>query len=245
MSNKKVIYTAIFGGKDNLHEPLFKPKGFDFVCFTDNKYLESENWSIRVVEPVLKDPVRNARYYKIMAHKVLPEYEQSVWIDGNMVVKGNVEVWVNQYLSVHDFATFDHSKQKRRFLKIFWIQDKKLGRDCVYDEYEALLSRTKKGMYMDDIKTMEVQISRYKNEGYLKHNGLAVTMILLRNHNKINVIEIDEAWWKELEHGSRRDQLSLNYVAWKQNFPLVYISGDPRYNSYVLKTKHAVKTNFK
>lgn len=245
MQNKKVIYTAIFGGKDNLHEPLFKPEGFDFVCFTDNKYLESENWNVRIVEPFLKDPVRNARYYKIMAHKVLPEYEQSIWIDGNMIVKGNVNVWVDQYLSSNNFVTFDHSKQKRRFLKVFWVKDKKLGRDCIYDEYGALVTRTKKGMYMDDIETMKTQISRYENEGYPKHNGLAVTMILLRNHNNQQVIELDEAWWKELELGSRRDQLSLNYVAWKQNFPLVYVSGDPRYNPYVSKTKHALKTNFK
>jgi len=244
MQNKKVIYTAIFGGKDNLHEPLFLPEGFDFVCFTDNKDLRSTHWDIRVVTPFLKDPVRNARYHKIMAHKVLPEYGQSVWIDGNMIVQGNVCVLVDQYLSSNDFATFDHSKQKRRFLKIFWIRDRKLGRDCIYDEYDALVSRTKKGIYMDDINTMEAQITRYRNERYPEHNGLAVTMILLRNHKKKEVVQLMEAWWQELELGSRRDQLSLNYVAWKQDFPITYVSGDPRHNKYFKKTKHTLKTNF-
>ena len=34
--NKKVIYTTIFGGYDNLVEPHFVPDGWDFVCFTDD-----------------------------------------------------------------------------------------------------------------------------------------------------------------------------------------------------------------
>jgi hypothetical protein len=245
MQNKKVIYTAIFGGKDILHESLFLPKGFDFVCFTDNKDLRSTHWNIRVVSPFLKDPVRNARYYKIMAHQVLPEYEQSVWIDGNMIVKGNVDVWVKKYLSFSHFATFDHSKQKRRIFKFFWIQDKALARDCIYDELQQLVTRTEKGMYMDDIETMKKQVAKYQEEGYPKHNGLAVTMIMLRNHHDKKVIELMEAWWREIEHGSRRDQLSLNYVAWKQNYPITYISGDPRYNPFFLKTRHHIKTNFK
>jgi len=38
MKNKIVIYTAIFGGKDNLIEPEYIPKGCDFVCFTDQDF---------------------------------------------------------------------------------------------------------------------------------------------------------------------------------------------------------------
>ena len=33
---KKVIYTTIFGGYDNLVEPQHKPEGWDFICFTDS-----------------------------------------------------------------------------------------------------------------------------------------------------------------------------------------------------------------
>lgn len=244
MQNKKVIYTAIFGGKDDLNEPLFLPAGFDFVCFTDNKNLQSKHWNIRVVEPLFSDPVRNARYHKIMAHKVLPEYDQSIWIDGNMVVQGDCNKLVKKYLSQHSFATYDHSKQKRRLWRMFWITDKKLARDCVYDELQSLILRTEQGIYMDDVVTMKNQVARYAKEGYPKHNGLAVTMVLLRNHHDPEVIELMNAWWNELSSGSRRDQLSFNYVAWKLNFPVLYVSGDPRYNPYFKKTKHNFKTNF-
>lgn len=245
MQNKKVIYTAIFGGKDELHEPLVKPNGFDFVCFTDNPELQSSVWDVRVVEPMFQDPVRNARYHKILAHKVLPEYDQSVWIDGNMIVRGDLNIWVHTYLTSHDFVTFDHSKQKRRLFGFLWIRDKKLARNCIYDEFESLVLKTEEGRYMDDIDTMKEQISRYRSEGYPTHNGLAVTMILFRNHHKEKVIRLMEAWWQEIQNGSRRDQLSLNYVAWKQNYSLAYIPGDPRYNKFFLKERHKDKNNFK
>ena len=43
--NKKVIYTTIFGGYDELTEPHFIPNGWDFICFTDTD-LKSKNWKI-------------------------------------------------------------------------------------------------------------------------------------------------------------------------------------------------------
>jgi hypothetical protein len=41
-----------------------------------------------------------------------------------------------------------------------------------------------------------------------------------------------EDWWTEIKYGSRRDQLSFNYVAWKNNLKFNYIEGDSRDNKY-------------
>ena len=81
--NKTVIYTAIFGGKDNLIEPKFIPEGCGFVCFTDQDFV-SNVWQVKKVKPKFEDPVRSAKIYKILPHKFLSEYEISVWIDGNL-----------------------------------------------------------------------------------------------------------------------------------------------------------------
>ena len=43
--NNKVIYTAIIGGYDELIEPSFKPKGWDFICFSDRP-LKSKTWKV-------------------------------------------------------------------------------------------------------------------------------------------------------------------------------------------------------
>ena len=52
--NKKVIYTTIFGGYDELTEPYFIPDGWDFICFTDTD-LKSKNWKIVKTTPFYND----------------------------------------------------------------------------------------------------------------------------------------------------------------------------------------------
>ena len=54
-------------------------------------------------------------------------------------------------------------------------------------------------------------------------------MILRRHTDAIR--RLNEAWWNEIVRGSRRDQLSFNYVAWKlglsyATFPLSLATGN-------------------
>ena len=106
--NKIVIYTAIFGGKDNLIEPEFVPEGCDFVCFTDGDF-QSDVWNVRKVEPTFNDPVRNARMYKVLPHKYLSEYEVSLWIDGNLLLRDDVNELIKKYLEKVNLAIFDRN----------------------------------------------------------------------------------------------------------------------------------------
>ena len=41
-----------------------------------------------------------------------------------------------------------------------------------------------------------------------------------------------EDWWTEIKYGSKRDQLSFNYVAWKNKTKFNYMDGDSRNNQY-------------
>ena len=56
---RKVIYTSIFGGYDTLKDPIFLPKGYDFIAFTDMN-LESSVWDIRKKPTIYTDNTRNA-----------------------------------------------------------------------------------------------------------------------------------------------------------------------------------------
>ena len=47
-----------------------------------------------------------------------------------------------------------------------------------------------------------------------------------------------EDWWLELKYGSKRDQLSFNYTAWKNSFNFLYINKDIRNNEYFQMKKH-------
>ena len=57
-------------------------------------------------------------------------------------------------------------------------------------------------------------------------------------HNQKDVIKAMEMWWDEIENGSRRDQLSFNYAAWKTKTGFNWIKQDIRDDGYVLEVKH-------
>jgi hypothetical protein len=239
MKNKTVVYTAIFGGKDDLIEPAFIPKGCDFVCFTDRDF-ESDVWDVRKVEPTFEDPNRSAKMYKILPHRFFSEYNHSVWVDGNLLVRGDINELVKKYLSKVNFAIYSHNQLRKRILGFLWVKDKNECYDCLYKEAEELIKSAKKGNYKDDPNLIKRQVEKYKKEDYPYNNGLVSSMIIFRNHNNLDVIKVGEDWWNEIKNNSRRDQLSFNYVAWKNNLNFKYIKGDSRRNKYFLHTKHRI-----
>jgi len=222
--NKIVVYTAIFGGYDRLRDPEVSqlPKGVDFVCFTDTN-IQSDVWSIKNVSKPLPDPTRSARMYKVLAHRFLSEYDVSIWVDGNMIIRGDVHECIKRYLDQYDMAVYDHGSLKKD------------ARNCVYEEAKVLMSAKRP---KDDPRLVKSQIKRYAIEGYPKHNGLLSSMVMFRKHNTQKVIEAMNAWWKEIETYSRRDQLSFNYIAWKLDFPFCLIKEDSTDNKYFYRNYH-------
>lgn len=73
---KKVIYTVVLGGYDEI-SPAPKFEGWDFVLFTDDKEIKPDGWSIRYVNG-------NDRKYKFLSHVYLSEYDLVCYIDGNV-----------------------------------------------------------------------------------------------------------------------------------------------------------------
>lgn len=224
--NKIVVYTAIFGNKDELRELGYKPQGCDFVCFTDNPDLKSKTWQIRYEEGISDDPVRSAKFYKILPHRFFPEYDYSLWVDANIEVRGDVNQLISRYLTGVHIAFPDHSKTAMDP----W--------DCIYDEAAFLIDRAAHGKPKDDPQLIERQVARYRAEGYPAHNGLIVGMEIVRRHNSLDVMKSMEDWWAEIQHNSRRDQLSFNYIAWKNKLHFVYMDGDCRNNKFFLWRPH-------
>ena len=208
---KKILYTTIFGGYDDITTPKL-PRDWDWKCFTEKNSI-----------PLYSDNTRNAKKFKILPHRYLQDYEYSIFIDGNMYVVGNVDELIEKYLNDSNIAFFDHNKN---------IMD---PRDCIYDEYNAIINLGKNDPnqnYKDDPQTMYDQVKRYQDEGYPSHNGLITGMVILRRHNEKDCIRVMEDWWTEIKYGSKRDQLSFNYVAWKNKTKFNYMDGDSRNNEY-------------
>lgn len=87
------------------------------------------------------------------------------------------------------------------------------GRNCIYDEAKAVVMLGKAPK-----SSVNEIVERYRAEGYPEHIGLAETCVLLRRHNYPRCRLIDEAWATEILLHSHRDQLSFNYVCWKNHF---------------------------
>ncbi|MEE3418733.1 MAG: glycosyltransferase [Methanosphaera sp.] len=193
---KMVVYTAITGNYDELVTPsVINPK-FDYVCFTDNPNLKSNCWDIRLMEESELDGIRKARRYKILPHKYLKEYDYSFWIDANFDIIGDIEEYINKYSVNKKLLAIKHDI-----------------RDDIYDEADVCIHLEK-----DDPLIINKQIDRYKQQNYPKHNGLIASGILFRNHHDKDVIQLMNDWYSEVYNYSRRDQLSFNYVCWKNNF---------------------------
>ena len=225
---KKVIYTAIIGNYDDLEEPKFIPEGYDFICFTDQDIKKPNSvWEIKKVLPLYEDNTRTARKYKILPHRFLPEYDLSIWVDGNELIVGDVNELQLKYLKNKNMAVYNHMS--------CWDR-----RNCVYDEARAIfdLGNRDNNNWKDNPEIIKKQIDKYVKQEYPSNNGLIVSGVMFRNHNKPEIIKCMEYWWKELKQGSKRDQLSFDYSAWKTNTPFNWINQDIRDDGYVLEVKH-------
>ena len=206
--NKKVIYTAIYGNKDTLKDPLYVNEDFDYICFTDDKNLTSDVWKIIVSNPIHNDPVRSAKIFKVKPHEFLDNYDLSIWVDANFLICSDLNVFLKSFGEQANMLTFQHDQ----------------GRDCIYDEAAVVIQYNK-----DDPEIIKKQMKKYKSENFPKNTGLTANSVLVRRHKENDIIKMMNLWWSQIEQFSRRDQLSFYYCKWKlqtKMFMLRY----PNYN---------------
>ena len=101
-------------------------------------------------------------------------------------------------------------------------------RKCIYEEAKFIKwlgDNHPRKHYKDDLNVINSQVERYRNDGYPENNGQARNTILIRRHNS-DIIDTMEDWWKEVKYGSKRDQLSFPYVAWKNKLNFNFINED-------------------
>ena len=197
VKNKRVVYTCITGGYEGLFPPTKQQDDFDYVCFTDNPDLTSDFWELRPIPDELKELscVKQQRIIKICPHKYLPEYDESLWVDGSVDILIDLDVFLNKFCS---------DETKSIFIR------KHPSRNCIYSEGATCIRMCK-----DTKEHINPQLDKYKAEGFPKSFGLVETNIIYRKHNNPYCIEVMNVWANELMNGSHRDQLSFNYALWK------------------------------
>ena len=71
--NKNVCYTCIIGNYDTLKDPKYITDNFDYICFTNNKNLKSNIWTIKYIDVSFNDKISQIkfqRYLKVNPQKV-------------------------------------------------------------------------------------------------------------------------------------------------------------------------------
>jgi hypothetical protein len=183
----RACYTAVFGGYDLL-KPFPIDAGMPAVCFTDDSALECSGWTIRVVEPRHEHPRMSAKYFKLMGHVEMSEFDQTLWIDGSLRIDTpTFPEEALSYLECGDLALFFHP-----------------DRACIYTEAEVSAGMLK---YQD--QAVHDQVAHYREKGHPGNAGLYAGAVIARNQRSSEIAELNERWWAENLRWTYEDQLSL------------------------------------
>ncbi|MDB9783534.1 DUF616 domain-containing protein [Gammaproteobacteria bacterium] len=230
-----VVYTAIYGNFDALNEVRNPNPAISYICFTDRDSLVSETWQIIQCKDIDNNPRLLAKIFKVFPNKIFHNAKCSLWVDGNYLVNDNHSLFFNIYKDLKHIKFYKHSL-----------------RNCIYDE--ARIIQKEKPEF--DPEIIDQQIKRYKDQKMPAIHGLINGAIILRNHESKLLPKLMDDWWFEIYNYSIRDQLSFNYVNWKNGecaeyFPeeitnFLYFTFKPHLNSsnagLLLEIKISIKS---
>jgi len=217
------IYTAVFGYYDNNHYSKELGNGMDLLFISDsepNDLPDYYTWidAKKIIPEDIISPIKRNRYIKMNPHRFLKNYDYSIYIDGNVMLEGNISSFFRK--SKSGISVFMHP-----------------ARECIY--HEAISIVNFKRVNVDDVCQ---QMIEYIKQGFPLHYGLAEMPVIAREHNNSNCIRVMETWWKEFNIRSQRDQLSFMYAMWRNGFSafdLGCLGYDVRNSDNIVFFKHS------
>ncbi|MBR1648593.1 MAG: DUF616 domain-containing protein [Alphaproteobacteria bacterium] len=206
-SRKMVIYTCLTGSYDALIVHDFLNPECDYICFTDDKQLLDKKyfgpWKIEPLRFAEMDNSKNNRWHKMHPHLLLDSYQSSLYIDSNINFKTG--------------KVFEYIRSVPR--KCFIALPRHARRDCIYDEARFVVQSG-----LDDKQNVDILLQKYRDDNFPAHFGLAENNVIFRRHSNPRCIKLMEDWWELFVKYSRRDQLSLFYLLWKEKIDFAFFS---------------------
>ncbi len=188
---KMVLYTAAFGDADPLLLPDIIDPDVDYICYTDRPRNDYGVWQLRSAPYSHSDRTRIARYVKMHPHQLFPTHEVAVWIDANILLKGDIQKYIEMVRGVGaQMGLIAHP-----------------DRNCFYEEVEAC-----KRFGKDRAGIIDAQANNYRANGLPYKQPLYETGFMVVQLQDAKSIAALQLWWQQIEQFSRRDQLGLSWV---------------------------------
>ncbi|KAL1812261.1 hypothetical protein ACET3Z_022326 [Daucus carota] len=220
---KFVVASGIFDGYDAPHQPSNiserSQKLFCFLMVVDEVSLKfiKKNTSVRldsedgewvgiwrlvlVKHPPYDEPRRNGKVPKILTHRLFPQAQYSIWIDGKMELIVDPLLMLERYLwrGKHTFAIAQHKHHR--------------------DVYEEADANKRRKRYARPLIDLQMKIYRYEgmepwNPGKSSVSDVPEGAIILREHTALNNL-FSCLWFNEVNLFTPRDQLSFGYVVYR------------------------------
>ena len=221
---KIVVYSCLIGDYDKVSS-FYKQRGYDYILFTDQN-IKRTNWTVfpipEEVEKLNVSDIKKQRYMKINPHKFFKNYDISIYIDANYIIKGDLDEFLTNTLNPIDHIYIPHLQFGKGIKQaIKKALDNKLDSEIVLKEVEQ----------------------RYKNANVLENTGIVNAGLIIRKHHEKDCIQLMEKWWEEVEKYSHVDNFAFDYAAYITKVRFIYISF--QFTLYYFEqSKHLKKVNY-
>ncbi|XP_028551663.1 uncharacterized protein LOC110104081 isoform X2 [Dendrobium catenatum] len=244
---KFVVASGIFDGYDTPHQPanisVRSQKLFCFLMVVDDVSLNfmKKNVSVRIDKDGGKwvgiwrivtlhhapydEPRRNGKVPKILTHRLFPQAQYSIWIDGKMELIVDPLLILERYLwrGKHTFAIARHKHHK-----------------SIYEEADAIKRRKRYARPLVDLQ-MKIYVYEGMEPWSTKKSTLSDVpegAVIIREHTALNNL-FSCLWFNEVNLFTPRDQVSFGYVVYRLGDAFkFYMFPNCEYNSLFILHRH-------
>ena len=220
MPKKKIcLYTCITGNYDSLIEIENKESNVDYICFTNNRYINSKTWKVIYLDDrEISDHYLSRRIKMFATPELREKYDMLIYIDSNVKFNCNINDFLNEDCNLKDYD---------------FIGLKHFARNSIKEEAEECLRVNK-----DDEKIIKNQMSFYKKEKFPDDLGLCEMCVFVWNPKSKTVMNTMKLWYDMIVKYSKRDQLSFMYSAYKSKLKLQILPYDITNDKRFIRVNH-------
>ncbi|CAL9759081.1 unnamed protein product [Musa acuminata subsp. burmannicoides] len=241
-----VVASGIFDGYDTPHQPynisLRSRKLFCFLMVVDEVSLDFIKQNVTVREdsdggkwvgiwrlvtlhhPPYDEPRRNGKVPKILTHRLFPQAQYSIWIDGKMELIVDPLLILERYLwrGEHTFAIACHKHHR-----------------SIYEEADAIKRRKR---YARPLIDLHMKIYRYEGMELWSPKKRTISdvpegAVIIREHTTMTNL-FSCLWFNEVNLFTPRDQLSFGYVVYRLEEFKFFMFPNCEYNSLFILHRH-------